>query len=117
MKPNDLQHRTKQYAIRVVMLVRSLPSNLEGKIIGGQLLRCSTSVAANYRAVCRARSRAEFISKLGIVIEECDESIFWIELIADLKLLSLEKLGTLLKEGNEILAIMVASKNSASRNK
>jgi four helix bundle protein len=116
MKPNDLIDRTKKYAIRIVKLVRALPQNLEGKIIGGQLLRCGTSVAANYRAACRARSVAEFISKLGIVIEEADESIFWMELIIDLELLRKELLEDLLKEGDEILAIMVSSKNSASHN-
>lgn len=117
MRPNDLKDRTKQYAINIVILTRSLPQNSEGRVVGHQLLRCGTSVAANYRAACRARSMAEFISKIGIVIEEADECIFWMELIIDLKLLKKEQLEDLLKEGNEILAIMVASSNLASKHK
>jgi four helix bundle protein len=89
---------------------------LEGKVIGSQLLRSGTSVAANYRAVCRARSRAEFISKLGTVIEEADESCFWLELIIDIPLLKKELVNDLLTEANEIVSIMVASKNSATNN-
>jgi four helix bundle protein len=117
MQPNDLRDRTKQYAIRIVKLTRALPQNYEGSVIGHQLLRCGTSVAANYRAVCRARSMADFISKLGVVIEEADESVFWMELIIDLKLITEELIEDLLKEGTEILAIMIASSNSAQRNK
>ena len=84
MQNIDLKDRTKTFAIKIVRLIRILPANLEGKVIGSQLLRSGTSVAANYRAVCRARSRAEFISKLGTVIEEADESCFWLELIIDI---------------------------------
>ena len=113
---NNLQKRTKDFAIRVVKLVRALPKNLEGNCIGSQLFRCGTSVAANYRAACRARSRAEFISKLGIVIEEADESGFWIELIIDLELLKKEQIKDLLQEANEVLAIMIVSSNSARKN-
>lgn len=109
----DLKNRTKKYAISVVKLIRSLPSNFEGNCIGKQLFRSVTSVAANYRAACRARSKAEFISKIGIVIEEADESVFWLELITDLGLLKRENLAAELKEANEILAIMIASSRSA----
>ena len=115
-KERNLSVRTKQFAIRVVRLVRALPKNLEGNCIGNQLFRCGTSVAANYRAVCRARSKADFIAKLGIVIEEADESAFWLELIIDLGLLKNELLVNLLQEANEILAIMIASSNSARKN-
>jgi len=112
----DLKIRTKQFSIRIVKVVRVLPSNLEGRCISNQLFRCGTSVAANYRAACRARSRADFISKIGIVIEEADESLFWLEFIIDLGLITEDKLSNLIKEGNEILAIMVASNNSAKNN-
>ena len=80
------------------------------------MFRSGTSLAANYRAVCRARSKADFIAKLGIVIEEADESIFWLELITDLNLLKKELVSFLLQEANEILAIMIASSNSARKN-
>ena len=88
MESQDLKDRTKVFAIRVVRLIRALPANLESRVIGAQLLRSATSVAANYRAVCRARSRAEFISKLGTVIEEADESCFWLELIIEIHYLA-----------------------------
>lgn len=117
MRENDLKDRTKKFAIRVVKLCRALPQNQEGRIIGNQLLRCGTSVGANYRAVCRARSRAEFISKIGIVIEEADEAVFWMELTVELDLLKSLVVKDLMQEGNEILAIMIASSNSASKNK
>lgn len=85
---------------------------MEGKIIGSQLLRCGTSVGANYRAVCRARSRAEFASKLGIVIEEADEAVFWLELLSDTGIFSKEQLHELVAEANELVAIFVASRQT-----
>src|SRR5580698_4035183 len=78
-----LKQRTKHFALLLIRLCRTIPSSQEGRIITRQLLRSATSVAANYRAVCRARSRADFISKLGIVLEEADESLFWLELLVD----------------------------------
>jgi four helix bundle protein len=84
--------RTKQFAIRIASMVRSLPRTREGDVIGRQLLRCGTAVAANYRAVCRSRSKAEFISKINVVVEEADESVFWLELLADTGVVSAEKL-------------------------
>ena len=81
MKPDDLKRRTKQFALRVLKLVAALPKSLAGKTIGSQLVRAGTSVGANYRAACRARSKLEFIAKIGIVEEEADESGFWMELI------------------------------------
>ena len=82
-KSEELKKRTKQFALRIVKLFRALPRTPEAQIMGKQLLRCGTSVAANYRAVCRARSRAEFIAKLGVVVEEADESVFWLEMLEE----------------------------------
>jgi four helix bundle protein len=80
--PDNLRDRTKAFAIRIVRLFRALPHSREAQVIGNQLLRSGTSVGANYRAACRARSRQEFISRLGVVVEEADETIFWLELLA-----------------------------------
>ncbi|MGZ5436425.1 MAG: four helix bundle protein [Pyrinomonadaceae bacterium] len=79
----ELKKRTKQFAIRIVKLFRSLPRSEEPRIIGRQMLRSGTSVAANYRAVCRSRSKAEFIAKVGVVVEEADETVLWLELLVD----------------------------------
>jgi len=93
--------------------VKSLPKTIEGRVIGNQLIRSGTSVGANYRAACRARSKAEFIAKLGVVIEEADESAFWLEIIIESNLLKKELVKPLLNETNEIIAIMVSSAKSA----
>src|SRR5215475_6492440 len=111
-----LKERTKQFAIRIVTLFRSLPKTEEGRIIGRQLLRSATSVAANYRAVCRARSPADFISKMGIVLEEADETMFWLELLVDSGIVARQSLTPLLKESNELVAIFVASLRTAKSN-
>jgi four helix bundle protein len=108
----DLKQRTQGFAVRIVRLCRSLPRTMEGKIIGSQLLRCGTSVGANYRAVCRARSRAEFAAKLGIVVEEADEAVFWLELLIDTGIFSRQQLQELLTEANELVAIFVASRQT-----
>src|SRR5579863_4686650 len=92
--------RTKQFAIRIVGVARTLPRTREGDVIGRQLLRSGTAVAANYRAVCRARSHAEFISKISIVVEEADETVFWLELLADTEIIPAQKLSLLMKEAN-----------------
>jgi len=115
-KGKDLKQRTKQYALRVIKLVGALPNSIVGRTISNQLIRSGTSVGANYRAACRARSKAEFIAKIGIIIEEIDESAFWIELIIEINLLKKELVECLLKETNEILAIMITSVNSAKKN-
>ncbi len=115
MTPDDLKLRTKQFALRVVKLIGALPKTIVGKTIGSQLIRSGTSVAANYRATCRARSTAEFIAKMGIVVEEADESCFWLELIIETGLLKPTLVLPLLKETQEITAIMVASSNSAHK--
>ncbi len=105
----DLKARTKQFALRILRLYRSLPAKEEARVLGRQLLRSGTSVGANYRAACRARSRAEFIAKLGIVLEEADETIFWLELLLDGGIIKQEKLDALLKEAEELTAIFVTS--------
>ncbi len=87
----QLRERTKSFALRIVKLFRALPKSTEAQVLGKQLLRCGTSVAANYRAACRARSRAEFVAKLGIVLEEVDESVLWIEMLIDLGILRKER--------------------------
>jgi four helix bundle protein len=113
----NLKDRTKKFALRIIKLVNSLPKDLASKTIGNQLIRCGTSVAANYRAACRARSKAEFIAKLGIVEEEADESIFWIEMLIEAGLINVDLVDKLLQENNEILAIIVASKKTARKTK
>ena len=107
--PEDFQKRTKSFAIRVIRLVRSLPQGSAANVIGKQLLRSGTSVGANYRAACRARSSKEFRSKLGIVEEEADESAYWIELLIETELVRRELVEDLLKEANEIAAMVVSS--------
>ena len=111
----DLKERTRRFAVRIVRLCRSLPRTMEGKVIGSQLLRCGTSVAANYRAVCRSRSRAEFAAKLGIVIEEADERVFWLELLIETGMVSRQQLQELLVEATELVAIFVASRQTVMK--
>lgn len=113
MTPKELKDRTKRFAVNVIQLCRELPPTLDGRRLGGQLIDSSTSVAANYRAACRGRSRAEFIAKLGTVLEEADESLFWLELIVDAKLLPLSRVERLLIEGDELTAIFTAAVRTA----
>jgi four helix bundle protein len=115
MNARELKERTKQFALRVMRLVDVLPNTPKGRAIASQLVRSGTSVAANYRAACRGRSKAEFIAKIGIAEEEADETALWLELIIDGKLLPEKKVAPLLKEANEVTAIMAASYISASR--
>jgi len=117
MTSEEMKKRTKQYTKQIIKLCRLLPKNREGRLIGDQLFRAGTSVAANYRSACRARSRAEFIAKLGIVEEESDESLFWLELSKELELCQEKLVSSLMKEGNEILSIVVSSINTARRNR
>jgi four helix bundle protein len=117
MTEQELKLRTKKFALRVIKLFQAMPKTDVGRIVGKQLLRCGTSVGANYRAVCCARSTADFISKLGIVIEEADESCFWLEIIIEAEIMKQELVKDLLQEADEITAIMVASRNSASKDK
>jgi four helix bundle protein len=109
----QMKARTKDFAIRVVRLFRARPKTEEARIIGKQVLRSGTSVAANYRAAGRARSRAEFVAKVGTVVEEAEETVFWLELLSDTEILPAAKLASLLKEANELLAIFAASQRTA----
>jgi four helix bundle protein len=113
--PERLRRRTKQFALDVVRFFQTLPRTEEARVIGRQLLRSATSVAANYRAAGRARSKAEFVSKIGIVVEEADESILWLELLADAAIIPSQKVEPLLQEANQILAMFVASRRTATR--
>lgn len=110
----DLRGRTKRFALRILRLYRALPAK-DARILGRQLLRSGTSVGANYRAACRARSRAEFIAKLGVVLEESDESVFWLELLLQGGILSEEQMGALIKEAKELTSIFVTSLRTAKR--
>jgi four helix bundle protein len=118
----QMQGRTKKFAIDIVRLTRKLPRNAEAFIIRKQIMRSATSTAANYRAACRSRTRREFIAKLGVVIEETDETLFWLEIVSELSLLDKNTVEPLQKESGEILAILLTSRqtardNSASNNK
>ncbi len=117
MDQTELKARTKKFALRILKLTAALPRVEEAKVIRNQLARSGTSVGANYRASCRARSRAEFISKLGVVIEEADESCFWMEMIIEGEFLPAKNVEALLQEANEITAIMTASRKTAEENK
>jgi four helix bundle protein len=112
----ELLRRTKSFALRSLKLVDHLPRTMSGRAIGNQLVRSATSVGANYRAACRSRSRAEFAAKLGVVAEEADESVYWLELINEAKLLPDLRISALLDEANELTAIFTAARRSSSRN-
>lgn len=112
-RPEELRERTKRFAMRIVRLFRSLPRTPDAQVMGKQLLRSGTSVAANYRAVCRARSRAEFIARMGMVVEAADESLFWLEMLHDNKVLEPARLEPLLDEAKELTAIFTASEETA----
>ena len=113
MNPEELKQRTKVFGKRVIKLIEALPKNTTTSVIGRQLLRSATSVGANYRAVCRAKSRADFIAKLGIVEEECDESLYWLEMLVETNQIRPALVSNLMKEAEEILAIVVASAKTA----
>jgi len=114
---NDLKERTKSFALRIIGLVDSLPTGRTAEVIGRQLLRSGTSVGANYRAACRAKSVADFIAKMGIVEEEADECIYWMELLIEAKILPLARLQPLMAEADELVAITVSSIKTARANK
>ena len=115
MNPQELKDRTKQLALRVMRLVDALPRTPKGNALASQLVRSGMSIASNYRAACRGRSRAEFIAKIGVAEEEADETALWLELIVADKILQEKKILPLLTEANELVAIMAASYISASR--
>ncbi len=112
----ELQQRTKQFGLRVMKLCDALPRSRSANVIANQLLRSATSVGANYRSACRARSSADWINKLGVVIEEADESAYWLELIIEGELLPVAKVTALLKEADELTAIFTASHMTSKRN-
>ena len=117
MNKDDMKYRTRQFALRVIRLVESLPKGRTENVLGKQLLRSCTSVGANYRAACRAKSTADFIYKMVIVEEETDESLYWMELLIEATIIESKKLEPLMKEANELLAITVASIKTAKKNK
>ena len=116
MNPEELRKRTKEFALRIIKLVELLPKTGTANVIGNQLLRSGTSVGSNYRAACRAKSQADFISKVGIAVEEADESLYWLELIVESKMKienSRPEIESLIKEADELVAIFSASIKSA----
>jgi four helix bundle protein len=114
-RPEELRDRTKNFALRIIRLFRSFPYRTETQVLGKQLLRCGTSVAANYRAVCRSRSKAEFIARVGIAAEEADEAVLWLELLTESGILKSEMTEGHLKEAKELAAILTASQQTAKR--
>ncbi len=117
MTPEELKLRTKACALRCLKVVEALPKSITGRTIAGQLARSATSVAANYRAACRGRSRADFISKIGVVEEEADESAFWLEFAIDAAPFPPKRTRALIEEAEQLIAIFAASHISATRNK
>jgi four helix bundle protein len=111
----ELRNRTKRFALRIIRLFRHLPRSTEAQVLGKQLLRSGTSVGANYRAAGRSRSKAEFVSKIGIVVEGADETVFWLECLVESGIVKEELLKDLLVEANELVAIFAASHRTARR--
>src|SRR5438045_7915300 len=111
----EMKQRTKAFALRVIKLTGTLSKDFVGRSLGGQLLRAGTSVAANYRAACRARSRADFVSKLGVVEEEADESALWMELLGESGLMPARRLEKLLDEANQLTAIKIGRASCRER--
>jgi four helix bundle protein len=115
MTPEAMRQRTKQFTLRVMKVVAALPDTAQGRVIAHQLMKSGSSVGANYRAVCRARSSKDFINKLGVVIEEADESAFWLEVIGEGEVLPTVRVEALLQEANELVAIVTAARRTAVR--
>jgi four helix bundle protein len=115
MGPEELRERTKKFAVRIVKLYKSLPYRTDAQVLGKQLLQCGTSVAANYRAACRGRSRAEWVAKIGLVVEEADETVFWLELLVDCEMVPEQRMQELLQESKELGALFTASQRTARR--
>ena len=111
------KQRTKAFALRVIRLVEALPKSPTGGVLARQLLRSGTSVGANYRAACRAKSQADFIAKMGIVEEECDEAVYWMELLIESGIVKAERLADLMREAHELLAMVVVSIKTARKRK
>ena len=115
MNKTHLQDRTKSLALRVMTLIDHLPNTTKGRVIADQIMRSATSVASNYRAACRGRSRAEFVSKLGVVLEEADETMLWLELISEGHLLPKKRVEGLIEEANELTAIMFSAQRTTRK--
>ena len=116
MTPEELRVRTKRFAVRLIQLLATLPATDEARIVGRQLVRSATSVGANYRAVCRSRSGPDFVAKLGIVIEEADETAYWLEILVDSGMMRASKLTELRAEAEALTRIFVSSRITARRN-
>jgi len=117
MEKSDLKERTKSFALKTIKVVETLPKGKTADILGRQLIGAGTSVGANYRAACRAKSTADFISKMGVVEEEADETIYWMELLVEGGIVQIDTVKTLMNEADELLAITVSSIKTARRNK
>ena len=116
MDAEELKTRTKQFGLRLIKLVESLPSTSTARTIGNQLLRSGVSVGANYRAACRGKSKADFIAKAGISLEEADECLYWMEILQEANIVPADKLKDLMKEADELVAIFTASIKTARAN-
>ena len=117
MLAEEFKKRTKAFALRINKMSERLPQTRSAEVIGKQLLRSGTSVGANYHAACRAKSQADFIAKMGIVLEEADECVYWIELLVEAEIVPETKVADVLDEANQIVAMTVASINTAKKNK
>lgn len=116
MTPEALKSRTKKFALRIIKMTQALPKNRVGDVLGKQVLRSATAIGANYRAACRARSEDDFISKIGIVEEETDETLYWLEIISESAIINPRLLENLMKEADELTAIFTASRKTARIN-
>ena len=117
MNSEEMKARTRSFALRVIRLAESLPNTPAASVVRNQIIRCGTSVGANYRVACRAKSRRDFVAKMGIVEEEADETLYWIELLIDADLIKRERVTALLRESDEILSIVVSSIKTARMEK
>jgi four helix bundle protein len=117
MNQEQMKNRTKEFSRDIIILCRRLPDTREGRLISNQIFRSGTSVGSNYRAVCRSRSRSDFIAKLGLVLEEADETLFWLGLLVDTGIMKIELLKLHIKEADELVAIFVSSLNKAKSRK
>ena len=115
MDSETMKQRTKEFAKRIIKVCRALPTTEEARLIRAQLFRAGTSVGANYRATCRGRSKADFIAKMGIVLEEADESLYWMEILVETEIMKADLLGSLMDEANQLVAILVQSLNTAKQ--
>ncbi|MDR0726873.1 MAG: four helix bundle protein [Rickettsiales bacterium] len=117
MNSQDLKFRTKSFALRIIKLAEAMPKTVSGRAVANQIVRSGTSVAANYRAALRGRSRQEFLSKIGIVVEEVDETLFWLEIILEAKLIKEKQLQELYKEADELVSIFCSISKTTKNHK